>query len=286
MPELPEVELAARNLRRWTAGRRIVAAHAAPAARRILRPGQPRSVGKLVGARFGKVDRIGKHLLLTLTGTESPIGIWSHLGMTGKWLHRTNGDAAPGATRVWLDLDDGSRLHYVDPRMFGRFRLVRGARFDEVADLKALGPDPLKDGIDVATLHRTLQATAIAVKVALLDQRRLAGVGNIQANESLHRAALDPRRASRSLSRVEVGRLARSILKSIHHSLAEFARTGADGNAVDVAYVEEPGTPNPFLVYGRAGSPCPRCKRRRMRGIIRRIVQAQRATFFCPVCQT
>lgn len=238
-----------------------------------------------MGARIEKVDRVGKHLLLTLTGAKGAIGIWSHLGMTGKWLRRTDEDAAPRATRVRLDLDDGSRLHYVDPRMFGRFRLVKGARFDEVADLKALGPDPLTEGIDVATLHRTLQATAIPIKVALLDQRRLAGVGNILANESLHRAAIDPRRASRSLSRAEVGRLARSILTSIHHGLAEFATTGADGDAVDVAYVEDPGTPNPFLVYGRAGSPCPRCKRRRTGSLIRRIVQAQRATFFCPVCQ-
>ncbi|HEX2660996.1 MAG TPA: DNA-formamidopyrimidine glycosylase family protein [Polyangia bacterium] len=284
MPELPEVELAARNLRRWTKGRRITAVHAATAARRIFRPAQARALNVLKGARFRQVARIGKHLLVTLDGPAAPIGIWSHLGMTGKWLRRAGDDAVPGATRVQLDLDDGSRLHYVDSRMFGRFRLVPRARFDDVAELKALGPDPLTDGIDVARLHTALQATALPVKVALLDQTRLAGVGNIQASEALHRAALDPRRAGRSLSRAEVGRLARAILKSIDYTLSTFVAAGADRDTSDVAYVEEPGTANPFLVYGRAGDPCRRCGKKRG-GVIQRIVQAQRATFFCPLCQ-
>ena len=284
MPELPEVETAARNLRRWTARRRITAVHVASAAQRILRPAHARDLRALVGARFQDVKRVGKHLLLTLEGTKTPIGIWSHLGMTGKWLRREKQAAAPAPTRIHLDLDDGSRLHYVDQRMFGRFRLVKRDRFDDLPELRALGPDPLNDGIDVATFHAGLQATALPIKVALLDQHRLAGVGNIQASEALHRAALDPRRASRSLTKTEAARMARAILRSIQFTLSTFVATGADNDA-DIAYVEEAGTTNPFVVYGRAGAPCPRCRKRRAAGVIRRIVQAQRATFFCPDCQ-
>ena len=284
MPELPEVEVAARNLRRWAMGHRITAAHAVPAARRILRPGSPRALAGLVGAGVRDVRRIGKNLLVTLDGPSTPIGIWSHLGMTGKWLRRAAGAPAPGSSRIALALDDGSRLLYVDQRMFGRFRLVPGARFEALAELRDLGPDPLVDGLDARALHLALGKTRAAVKVALLDQRLVAGIGNIQACEALHRAALDPRRPGRDLSAADVARLSRAILESIHFTLATFAATGADADAADIGYVEEKGTANPFLVYQRAGQPCPRCPPRR-HAVITRIVQAQRATFFCAHCQ-
>jgi formamidopyrimidine-DNA glycosylase len=280
MPELPEVEVAARNLRRWTAGRRIRATRADPAARRILRPGAAGQLAALAGASFGDLRRIGKNLLLTLEARRGPIGIWSHLGMTGKWLARDRGAAAPRWTRIELTLDDGSRLHYVDPRMFGRFRVVAGARFDEVPELRGLGPDPLVDGIDARALHARLSRLGLPIKVAILDQRLLPGVGNILANEALHRAAIDPRRPSRSLTGAEVTRLGRAILASIEFALGTFAAAGG----ADIGYVEEGTVPNPFLVYGRAGEACPRCPARR-RSTIARIVQAQRATFFCPNCQ-
>src|SRR5437868_5586089 len=154
MPELPEVEVAARNLRRWTAGRRVRATRVDPTARRILRPSPAGGVAPLAGATFRGVRRIGKNLLLTLDGRRGkPIGVWSHLGMTGKWLRRPAGTGAPRWSRVNLSLDDGSHLHYVDPRMFGRFRLVAGGRFEDVPELAALGPDPLVDGIDARALH-------------------------------------------------------------------------------------------------------------------------------------
>jgi formamidopyrimidine-DNA glycosylase len=284
MPELPEVEIAARNLRRWATARRLTDARAVPAARRILRPGTSRALSALVGARVRDVRRVGKNLLLTLDGASATLGIWSHLGMTGKWLHREAGAPAPGSSRVTLALDDGSRLFYVDPRMFGRFRLVAGARFEDLPELNELGPDPLVDGIDAKALHRALKRSGAPVKVALLDQRLLAGIGNIQASEALHRAALDPRRVGHSLSAAEVARLSRAILESIHFTLATFAAEGADTDATDIGYVEEKESANPFLVYQRAGEPCPRCPARR-HATITRMVQAQRATFFCERCQ-
>ncbi len=283
MPELPEVEVAARNLRRWAAGRRIRATESDPRAARIFRPAAARVLARLRGARVDQVRRVGKNLLLSLTPAGrggAKLGVWSHLGMTGKWVRRRAGDPPLPSRRLSLALDDGTRLDYVDMRMFGRFRLVPGARFDQVPDLAALGPDPLADGVDPARLFERLQRVRLPIKVALLDQTVLAGVGNIQANESLFRARIDPRRPARTLSRPEVRRLAAAIRASIDFTLKSFAKTGADGGDADIAYVEE-DAPNPFRVYGRAGQPCPRCKK----ADVVRIVQAQRSTFFCPNCQ-
>jgi formamidopyrimidine-DNA glycosylase len=281
MPELPEVEAAARNLRRWAVGRRIEAVRAGAGATRIFRPASARALSKLAGSRVREVKRRGKNLLLTLETPSGPLGLWSHLGMTGKWLLRAQDDPSPRFSRLALDLDDGTRLDYADLRLFGRVRLVAGARFDELPDLRALGPDPLEDGIDAPALHARFAKSKLPVKVALLDQRLLPGVGNIQASEALNRAGLDPRRPARSLSLAEVKTLARAILASIRFTLAKLAPRGRHGADGDIEYVEEPGTPNPFRVYGREGAICPRCRK----GKIARIVQAARATFYCPRCQ-
>jgi formamidopyrimidine-DNA glycosylase len=290
MPELPEVEVAARNLRRWATGRTVRAVHADGRAGRIFRPSSARALGTLAGARFEDVRRRGKNLLVTLAKPRSgaKLGVWSHLGMTGKWLRRRARDPAPRFARLQLDLDDGMTLHYADLRLFGRFRLVPGARFESLPDIAALGPDPLDDGIDPRRLAERLARTRLPIKVAILDQMLLPGVGNIQASEGLFRAGIDPRRPARSLTRPEVARLAKGLLASIRYTLGTFARSGADGDDADIDYVEERKTPNPFLVYGRAGEPCPRhapAKRRRDGGTIVRIVQAARATFYCPRCQ-
>jgi formamidopyrimidine-DNA glycosylase len=281
MPELPEVEIAARNLRRWMARRRIGALRADARARRLFRPGTPVGLQALAGARFQTLRRIGKNLLLTFAEKNGKLGVWSHLGMTGKWLRRAPGEPAPSASRVELTLDDGVHVHYVDRRMFGRFRLVPDAQFEQLPEIAALGPDPLTDGIDAAALRTRLAGLRTPIKVALLDQTILAGVGNIQASESLFRAGIDPRRPARTLTGAEVGRLAAAILESIHFTLDDFVAAGRGGGDADIGYVEEHQTENPFLVYGRAGAPCPRCKK----GTIVRMVQAQRATFFCPRCQ-
>jgi formamidopyrimidine-DNA glycosylase len=276
VPELPEVEIAARNLRRWAEGRRIDRARTDARAARIFRPGDRASFARAIaGSRLVRVDRRGKHLLVTLEDRRGrPLGLWSHLGMTGKWVWRASADPAPPHSRARLDLDDGHALHYLDPRLFGRLRIVAGADFAALPDIGALGPDPVHDGIDPARLGERLGATRRAVKVALLDQAILAGVGNIHASESLFAARIDPRRRGGSLSAVEVRRLARAIAASL--------RRGIDTqDGPEIAYVEEPGAPNPFRVYARAGERCPRCRAAE----IRRIVQAQRSTFFCPGCQ-
>jgi formamidopyrimidine-DNA glycosylase len=254
VPELPEVEIAARNIRRWASGKRIVRVETDPRAVRIFRPGDRAAFARaLSGARLAQVDRRGKHLLLTLEDRRGrKVGLWSHLGMTGKWVLREAGDAPPSHARVRFDLDDKRALLYLDPRLFGRQRVVAGADFAGLPEVAALGPDPVHDGIDPGLLAGSLGATRRAVKVALLDQRRRGG----------------------ELSLAEVRVLARAIATSL--------RRGIDSqDGPEIAYVEEPGAPNPFRVYARERERCPRCRKAE----IRRIVQAQRSTFFCPRCQ-
>jgi formamidopyrimidine-DNA glycosylase len=275
MPELPEVEIAARNLRRWTAGRAIARAEVDRRARYIFRPSSPAAFARAVeGARFGAIRRIGKHLLVDLERDGAPIGLLAHLGMTGKWLRRGADDPPPRFSRARLHLDDGAVLHFADLRLFGRLRVVPAARFEEVPEVAALGPDPLEHGVDPARLADALARSRLPVKVRIMDQAILPGVGNIQASESLFRARVDPRREGRALSPREVKALAAAVLASIRASIAE-------QEGPEITYVEEPGSENPFLVYGREGERCPRCRRAK----IRRIVQAARSTFFCPRCQ-
>jgi formamidopyrimidine-DNA glycosylase len=277
VPELPEVEVAARNLRRWLVGRRVRAATAAPTS--IVGLEGSDALAPLVGARGQKVERVGKHLLMTFARGRARVGLWSHLGMTGKWLRRARGAEAPRFSHATLGLDDGATLHYCDMRRLGRLRVVPDAAFDENPRLRALGPDPLRDGLDATKLHARLAHVRLPIKVALLDQKVLAGVGNIQASEACWRARLDPRRAAASLTRAEIGRLARAITASIRYTLARFATDGADAGDGAIVYVEENRKANPFKVYGRRGAPCPRCGTP-----ITRIVQAQRSTFFCAHC--
>jgi formamidopyrimidine-DNA glycosylase len=284
MPELPEVEIAARNLRRWMTGRKILAAEPREGSARIFRPAASDAMEALVGAQLRELRRVGKNLLLTLDTPTGPLGLWSHLGLTGKWLRRGTDDSEPRFARLMLELDDRSLLFYADTRIFGRVRLVPGAAFEEIHEIMALGPDPLIDGIDPVALHAKLQRINKPIKVAIMDQALLPGVGNIQAIEGLYRAAIDPRRAAKSLALADVERLARGLLDSIQYTLATFAEAGVDGGETDIVYIEERPGENPFLIYGRGGEPCPRCESSKG-ATVTRIVQAQRATYFCPECQ-
>jgi formamidopyrimidine-DNA glycosylase len=274
MPEGPEVEFAARSLRAWAEGRRVNAVEIDPRAKRIFRPAGPRVfAAALAGARVEAVRRIGKHLLLSLSKGGAPLGVLAHLGMTGKWIRQPRGAEPPSHSRARLLLDDAV-LHFRDPRLFGRLRLVPRGRFEEVPELAALGPDPIADGVDPDRLAGLLARSRLPVKVRIMDQAVLPGVGNIYASEALFRARIDPRRPARALASPEVRRLARAVVDVLRASVA---REGGDA----ITYVEEPGARNPFRVYGRAGEICPRCRRR----ALERLVQAGRSTFFCPACQ-
>ena len=267
MPELPEVEVASRQLRGWMSGKRIVAARAANS--RVIRGQSPQRFAQLAGRKLQEIERVGKWMLLRFDKGE---GLISHLGMTGKWIRRDKGDGPPPHVRATFELADGHAVDYRDPRLFGR--LVRG-KIEELHKLpswRALGPDPLT-GIDVDRLHAALVKTRRSLKEALMDQRTLAGLGNIHVAEALHRAGLDPRRPGATMTPPETDRLADGIRTGLRFAL------DLEDSEEPITYVEEGGE-NRFLVYDHAGKPCTTCGT-----AIERIVQGGRSTYFCPRCQ-
>ncbi|MCA3013867.1 MAG: bifunctional DNA-formamidopyrimidine glycosylase/DNA-(apurinic or apyrimidinic site) lyase [Myxococcaceae bacterium] len=267
MPELPEVEFARRSLVAWTRGRTIVRTEAEPGAR-TFRGSTLADVEALRG-RLLSAERKGKFLLLTFEGGRGAV---AHLGMTGKFVLRPAGTPTRWS-RARFVLDTGERIHFQDPRTFGLVEPMPAEALSTHRSVARLGVDPLVDGLDVAALSAALTGSRQALKVALMDQARVAGLGNIHAAEALFRARLHPARAPASLSHRELTALTRAV----HATIAFALKVEASD---EIQYVEEPGAVNPFLVYGRAGEPCPRC-----RAPIARIVQAGRSTFFCPTCQ-
>ncbi len=268
MPELPEVEHARRTLEEWLVGTRLtrVTVHDARILDAGIRPAHV--IAALEGRRVQAVERRGKWLRIALDRGA----VFSHLGMTGKWVKARPDDEPVRFEKVRLDvLAERKRrsIRYQDARLFGRF-------VAPVADLPIwgeLGPDPLVDGIDVDALQAKLARRKLAIKPTLLDQKVLAGVGNIYATEALFIARIDPRRPARDLSRTEVSALARAIRQSIAKALKRDA-------GPTITYVEEAGAPNPFTIYGNEGTRCPRCKRP-----LAKMILAGRGTVFCSHCQ-
>lgn len=268
MPELPEVEVARRNLDKWLRGQKLTMVELSPRIFVALGQGNAPTFAKnLVAHTVRTVERRGKWLKLQC---DRELVLFSHLGMTGKWVLRKHDDPPQPYERARLDSARRS-VRYLDPRLFGT--LVGTGGDDAPSAWRALGPDALADGVDVAALHAKLAKRKKTVKETLLDQTVLAGVGNIQAAEALWRAKIHPERAAASLTTAEVRALAEGIAGTIRDTLAR-----EDGP--EITYVEEAGAANPFDVYGKQGEPCPRC-----RTTLVRIVQGGRSTVYCPKCQ-
>ncbi len=271
MPELPEVETIARGLDPVLRGRRVNAVWGSGLPLHLNRPVDLRALRAVVAGRaIAGVRRRGKYLLIDVRGDQ---GVLVHLGMTGRL--RVQPADAPRAphTHVVFGLAGGDELRFADARRFGW--VEAGAPLDAVAALAALGPDPLSE-LDAAALAAALATSRAPVKSFLLDQRRIAGLGNIYVAEALFRAGIHPTTPARRL--VDH---APELLDAIRASLAGgIERRGttlrdyvdADGKKGDNA--------SALLVYGRAGEPCPRCG-----AAVRRRVDAGRSTFFCPTCQ-
>jgi formamidopyrimidine-DNA glycosylase len=264
MPELPEVESARRNLERWLEGRRVVAAEAQES--RVFRDADIGAFRRLRG-RLLEAGRRGKYLLLTFQGEQ---GLLMHLGMTGKVVRRPRGAQVP-YSRARLVLDSDEVIHLCDSRLFGRVEPLSPAALAERA--RTLGVDPLVDGLSVAQLQEALEGSRQELKVALMDQARVAGLGNIHAAEALFRAGLHPARKVSSLAQEEWERLAEGI-----HAALAFGLEEQEGE--EPVYLEEAGGENTFLVYGRSGTPCTRCSTP-----VESFTQGGRTTHVCPRCQ-
>jgi formamidopyrimidine-DNA glycosylase len=270
MPELPEVEYVARQLRAAMEGRTVVAAEVRWS-KAISVPAVEEFCAALRGQRVVGVSRRAKHLLVAL---ESAGTLVIHRRMTGNLTLVPSG-AEPLYTRVRFALDDGRDLIFSDPRKFGRIALLAPDELE--AALGALGPEPLEDAFTPEVLAERLAGRGRALKALLLDQTVIAGLGNIYADEALYRARLHPTRAAASLTQAEVAALCWGIRDALRTGLEHGGTTfGRHRDAYD-----EAGTNVDHLdVYRRTGQPCRRCGT-----AIVRIAVAQRGTHFCPRCQ-
>lgn len=274
MPELPEVETVVRLLRPDLVGREVRGVRASW--RRTLGGLAPQELERrLRGARMTRVRRRGKYILVELERAGRPCGLLrAHLRMSGR-MHVADARADLGPyVRASLLLDDGRALYFVDVRKFGRLEHVE----EEGAGLEDLGPEPLGEDFSPEWFVAELRARRRTIKPLLLDQRFLAGLGNIYVDEALHRARLHPLRRSDRIARGA----ALSLRTEIRATLEEAIQR--EGSSFDTFYRTPEGRPgsyqHQFRVYGREGEPCRSCG-----SSIRRIVVGQRGTHFCPRCQ-
>jgi len=274
VPELPEVETVRRRIAPLVEGATIAAAEILDA--RLTRPVAPGLVADaLVGEQIATVERRGKYLLWRLGSGRTLV---VHLRMTGSLLHAPRGELPADAyRRATLDLDTGARVGYRDVRRFGTWELLDDGHLRPYLASR-LGPEPLAPSFSSARLARILDGRRAPVKATLLDQRRIAGIGNIYADEALWRSRIHPRRPGGELDRVEIARLHRAVRAALRRGVALNGSTLRDYVAPDGEYG---GMQHEFHVYGRLGEPCDRCGRP-----IERIVVGGRGTWLCARCQS
>lgn len=273
MPELPEVETVRRALARHVVGREI----------RDVRVSRLRLRGdslaalprRLRGRTIRSLDRIGKYLLFDL---DENLTLLSHLGMSGRWLFHESGEPDPlPHEHIRFTFADGTILRFDDPRRFGLARVVPTARLSSDPALAVLGPDPVAQPPTPEWLRERAHGAKISVKEFLLDQKRMAGIGNIYASEILHRARVHPRRRAGTLRLDEwerVGRETQAVLGEAIDRMGTTFRLYRNLWNEPGAYGER------LLVYDRAGEPCRTCG-----NPVARTVQGARSTFYCPSCQ-
>ena len=270
MPELPEVETTVRGLRPFLEGYRIALVET----RRpdLRRPFPVDLAQRMTGATVTTLSRRAKYGLITTDRDDVMI---FHLGMSGRW--RINPQADDKHDHLVLTTDAGHRLALNDPRRFGSVDLVAGIADASYAPFLTMGPEPLSDTFDAAELQRRLKGKATAIKLALLDQRVVAGLGNIYVCEALHMAGIAPRRAAGRVSRARLERLVPAIKTVLAAAIAAGGSTLRDFAQPDgeLGYFAKD-----WLVYGREGEPCKTCHTP-----IRRQVDGGRSTFFCAKCQ-
>lgn len=285
MPELPEVETVRRGLEPVLTGRRL---SRVAAKRPDLRfPFPPRFAERLQGARVTALQRRAKYLLAPLDTGEILV---AHLGMSGRFVvhpaqtpERTLGDfyyaepPDPAHTHVEFETDAGDRIDYNDPRRFGYMELIAAGEAALHPFFRDLGPEPLGNEFSASRLRTALKNKTQNIKSALLDQRVVAGLGNIYVCEALFRARIDPRREAGRVSPARLEALARHIRDVLNEAIAAGGSSLRDYAQADGAlgYFQ-----HRFKIYDREAEPCSVCGAK-----IRRIPQGGRSTFFCAKCQ-
>lgn len=277
MPEMPEVEILARHLRPLLRGQTIRALSVRR--ERATRPTPPRAFEKaLAGAKFNGLSRRGKYLLFELQpkNTKSELLVLGHLGMAGRMFLALKKEKLPSHTAIVFDLGDRNFI-YEDRRYFGRMTL-------DLSPLEALGPEPWD--VSPEMFAQSLKPSRQAIKVKLLDQSLIAGVGNIYASEALFRARLGPKLPANRLTPAQ----SKNLLRAVRAVLGDAVKFGStvplktmSGKSGAFFYFNDDGEgfyEKRLRVYDRAGKPCPNCG-----GKIQRITQAARSTYFCPHCQ-
>jgi formamidopyrimidine-DNA glycosylase len=273
MPELPEVETIVADLRPHLVGRTIERAELAFPT--IVRHPEPEEfLDAIAGLRIESVTRRGKYIQIHLSGD---VLLVVHLGMTGQL--RLVDESTPVAkhTHAVFFLDDGHQLRYRDPRRFGRLLLGTENELIDARKMPRLGPEPIDPDFAAEELYRRLRKRNAPLKAVLLDQKAIAGVGNIYADESLHRARLRPDRIAASVGRTSAHRLHEAMRESL---LVAIANRGSSVDTYRDAWGELGGQQERLLVYGRAGEPCFTCGRP-----LRSVRIAGRTTVFCTRCQ-
>lgn len=282
MPELPEVETVRRGLQPVMEHARIL--HADIRRPDLRWPFPPDMGARLTGARITRLGRRSKYILADLDRGET---LLIHLGMSGRMVidARPQGDFHhPNSTpakhdHVIFTMDNGARITFNDARRFGAMDLAPTATIMEHKLLAALGPEPMDNGFNAAYLAARFAARKTPVKSALLDQRIIAGLGNIYVCEALWRAGIAPTRQAGRISRPRLEQLAGDIRAVIQDAIAAGGSSLKDYRQADGAlgYFQ-----HRFAVYDREGAPCHRAA---CQTPIRRIVQSGRSSFFCPSCQ-
>jgi formamidopyrimidine-DNA glycosylase len=284
MPELPEVETVRRGLATKLVGRRL--------ARVTVRRGDLRAplpqgfAARLQGRRIERIDRRAKYLLIHFEGgtggePKGDLVLLAHLGMSGRMVIAPRGTNAPPGPHdhVLFETDDGTEIRFTDPRRFGRLDLIEGGGVSQHKLLKHLGPEPLAEDFTAATLSAALAGKRTSIKAALMDQRVVAGIGNIYACEALYWADISPKRLARSCTGKRAQRLVVAIRKVLKRAIAAGGSSLRDHvqPSGELGYFQ-----HSWAVYGRAGEACPRCKAAHLKCCIRRIGQGNRSTFLCP----
>ena len=284
MPELPEVETVRRGLAPVLVGRRIKRARTKRPDLRF--PFPVRFAARLSGRRVDALERRAKYLLARLDDGN----VWiTHLGMTGRWsilgAKQQPGDfyyaepTDPTHTHVVLEMEDGAKLEFNDPRRFGYMDLIAEGELESHPFFKAMGPEPLGNHFNEPYLQGVLAKKKAPIKAALLDQRVVAGLGNIYVVEALHRASIAPAKPASSISAERLDRLFHAIRAVLEEAIEAGGSTLSDYAGVDGA---QGGFQHRFRVYDREGE---KCSAAGCVGTIKRAVHSGRSTFWCSRCQ-